>query len=77
MKEAMAAFRLKDLQGIDAWKDIIVIYNFNKAEKTVSIPEGTYTVACCGGVINEEGLGQVAGSQVSVSGQSALILYRK
>lgn len=76
-QDCLVAFRLKDLQGIDTWKNIIVIYNFNKAEKTVSIPEGIYTVACCGGVINEEGLGSVNGAKVSVQGQSALILYNK
>ncbi len=75
-QDCLVAFRLKDLQGIDAWKDIIVIYNFNKEEKEVTIPEGDYTVACCGGVINEDGLGQVAGKEVTVSGQSAFILYR-
>ena len=76
-QDCLVAFRLKDLQGIDAWKNIIVIYNFNKAEKTVFIPEGIYTVACCGGVINEEGLGSVNGAKVTVQGQSALILYNK
>ena len=76
-QDCLVAFRLKDLQGIDSWKNIIVIYNFNKEEKTASIPEGIYTVACCGGVINEEGLGSVNGDRVSVQGQSALILYNK
>jgi len=74
---ALVGFQLKDLQGIDSWKNIIVILNFNKEVKDVQIPEGDYTVACCNGVINEEGLGHVTGSQVLVDGQSALILYRK
>ncbi len=76
-QDCLVAFRLKDLQGIDSWNDIIVIQNFNKEKKTVQIPDGTYNVACCNGVINEEGLGQVAGAQVTVSGQSAIILYKK
>ncbi len=74
---AMVAFQLKDLESIDSWKNIIVILNFNKEAKDMQIPEGEYTVACCNGVINEEGLGHVTGSQVLVDGQSALILYRK
>ncbi len=74
-QDCLVAFRLKDLQGIDSWKDIIVIHNFNKAQKTVTIPEGIYTVACCNGVINEQGLGQIAGKTVTVAGQSAMILF--
>ncbi len=76
-QDCLVAFRLKDLQGIDSWKDIIVIHNFNKAQKTVTIPEGIYTVACCNGVINEQGLGQIAGKTVTVDGQSAMILFER
>lgn len=56
----LVGFQLKNLEGIDAWKNIIVIYNFNKEAKMMQIPEGNYTVACCNGVINEEGLGFVS-----------------
>lgn len=73
----LVGFQLKNLEGIDAWKNIIVIYNFNKEAKKMQIPEGSYTVACCNGVINEEGLGFVSGKDVEVAPQSALILYQK
>ena len=73
----LVGFQLKNLEGIDAWKNIIVIYNFNKEAKKMQIPEGNYTVACCNGVINEEGLGFVSGKEVEVAPQSALILYQK
>lgn len=73
----LVGFQLKNLEGIDAWKNIIVIYNFNKEAKMMQIPEGSYTVACCNGVINEEGLGFVSGKNVEVAPQSALILYQK
>ena len=76
-QDCLVGFQLKDLQGIDAWKNIIVIFNFNKEAKEMTIPEGEYTVACCNGVINEEGLGHVSGKEVLVDGQSALILYQK
>ena len=76
-QDCLVGFQLKDLQGIDSWKKIIVIYNFNKEAKEMAIPEGEYTVACCGGMINEEGLGHISGKEVLVDGQSALILYQK
>ncbi len=76
-QSCLVGFQLKNLEGIDAWKHIVVIYNFNKQAKKMQIPEGNYTVACCNGVINEEGLGFISGKEVEVAPQSALILYQK
>lgn len=76
--DCLVAFRLKNLEGIDSWKDIIVVLNANKETKTIAIPEGEYTVACCNGVINEEGIGlSFNASEAKVDAQSALILYQK
>lgn len=72
----MVAFRLKDLKGIDTWQDIVVVLNANKEEKAVEVPEGTWKVACCEGVINETGIDEMAGGKVMVDAQSALILYK-
>ena len=76
-QDCLVGFQLKNLQGIDAWSHIIVIYNFNKEAKEMAIPDGTYTIACCNGAIDEVGLGEVSGKEVLVDGQSALILYQK
>ena len=76
-QDCLVGFLLKDLQGIDAWKTIVVIYNFNKEAKDMAIPEGNYTIACCNGTIDEAGLGEVSGKEVLVDGQSALILFQK
>lgn len=74
----LVAFRLKNLEGIDSWKDIIVVLNANKETKTIAIPEGEYTVACCNGVINEQGIGlSFNATEATVDTQSALILYQK
>ena len=76
-QDCLVGFLLKDLQEIDAWKTIVVIYNFNKEAKEMAIPEGNYTIACCNGAIDEAGLGEVSGKEVLVDGQSALILFQK
>lgn len=76
-QDCLVGFLLKDLQKIDAWKTIVVIYNFNKEAKEMAIPEGNYTIACCNGAIDEAGLGEVSGKEVLVDGQSALILFQK
>lgn len=76
-QDCLVGFLLKNLQEIDAWKTIVVIYNFNKEAKEMAIPEGNYTIACCNGAIDEAGLGEVSGKEVLVDGQSALILFQK
>ena len=73
--DCLVAFRLKGNAGGDAWKNIIVILNSAKQARSVDIPHGNYTVVCRDGVINEAGLDNVTGSQVSVPAQSAVILH--
>ncbi len=71
----VVAFRLKDNAGGDAWKNIIVVLNSNKEPVKVSVPEGTYTIVCQDGVINEDGISSFSGKEVTVNLQSALILH--
>ena len=73
--KGVVAYRLKNYAGRDDWRDIIVILNANKTATEVTIPEGTYIIACCNGQINEQGLGTLQGGKAVVSPQSALILY--
>ena len=71
----VVAYRLKDHAGSDEWQDIIVILNAYKSPVIVDIPEGRYTVVCCDGHIDEQGLGEVTGNKVQVSPQTALIMH--
>ncbi|MCR5241597.1 MAG: type I pullulanase [Prevotella sp.] len=71
----VVAFQLKNYAGRDDWRNIIVVLNASKAEQTVSVPQRKYTVVCCDGVINEQGLASFNGNQVKVSPQTALIIH--
>ena len=73
--EKVVAFRLKNYAGRDDWRNIIVILNADKAEAEVTIPAGNYTVVCCDGQINEQGLEHLKGDKAIVDPQSALILH--
>jgi pullulanase len=73
--QPVVAFRLKNYAGRDDWRDIIVLLNSSRKMHSVTIPKGNYTVVCRGGVINEQGLGNVCGSEISVDPQSAIILH--
>ena len=69
------AFRLKNYAGRDDWRNIIVIFNAGNTDTEVTIPDGNYTIVCCDGQINEQGLGTIKGSKAIVDAQSALIIH--
>ena len=69
------AFRLKNYAGRDDWRNIIVILNAGNTDTEITIPEGHYTIVCCDGQIDEQGLGNLKGSKAIVDAQSALILH--
>ena len=73
--ESVVAFRLKNYAGRDDWRNIIVVLNANKEPMELTIPDGRYTIVCCDGTINENGLGTLKGSKAIVDAQSALILH--
>jgi pullulanase len=73
--DCLVAFCLKDNAGGDQWQNIYVILNANTEPREVTIPEGSYTVVCANGQINEQGIVTVAGPKVIVDPQSALILH--
>ncbi len=73
--DCLVAFRLTDHAGGDSWRDIIVALNANKQPRELAIPDGTYTVVCRDGKIDEAGLDTIHGSWVTVPAQSAIILH--
>ena len=71
----LVGFMLNNHAGGDTWKDIIVIFNGNREEKKVNIPDGKYTIVCQDGKIEERGLGEIVGGEIIVRPQSALIIH--
>jgi pullulanase len=51
------------------------VLNGNTEPREIEVPEGTYTVVCREGTINEQGLGALQGGKVTVAPQSALIIH--
>ena len=73
--EGVVAFQLKNNACGDSWKDIIVVLNANKTERAINVPEGLYTKVLANGKVDENGLGILNGSSVTVAPQSALIIH--
>lgn len=76
VQPCVVAYALENLQGIDAWNDIVVVLNANRQPTVVTLPEGSYTVVCSDGRIDEQGLRTLPGGRVTVAAQSALILHK-
>ena len=73
--ENVVAFRLKNYASRDDWRNIIVVLNASKEPAEVTIPDGQYTIVCCDGIINENGLSTIKGTKTVTEPQSALILH--
>ena len=73
--ENVVAFRLKNYASRDDWRNIIVVLNASKEPAEVTIPDGQYTIVCCDGIINENGLGTIKGTKTVTEPQSALIFH--
>lgn len=70
----LIAYQLKDNANGDDWANILVVYNGNAEYKTLEIPAGDWKVVLDGERVNEEGLGTINASQLTVAGRSAMVL---
>lgn len=72
----LVAWRLKEHAGGDKWEDIVVVLNSRREPARLTMPQGSYTVVCRDGFINEGGLAKVSGTELVVPAQSALIAWK-
>ena len=71
----LIAYRIKDFEGIDSAKTLIVLLNGGEDEVKADIPEGAYTILAFDGEAKSDGsLGDYAGSHIFVMPYSATIL---
>jgi pullulanase len=70
------AFIIKNYANNDAWKDILVIYNGNRGNVNIDIPEGCWNMVVNKHKAGVETLEIVNGTKISVEGTSMCVLYR-
>lgn len=75
--EHLIIYRIKDLEGIDSAKSLVVLLNGGDKAQQVDIPEGEYTLLVFNGEADEKGLSQLQESQAIVAPYSATILAEK
>lgn len=71
----LVAFKIAGNANGDQWKEILVVFNGNQEAKTISLPEGTWTIALENLVIQETGI-RKASERLDIGASSALILFQ-
>ena len=59
----------------EQWGDIYVAFNSHKRARTIEVPDSTYTVVCRNIKCDQQGIGVVKGSKITIPAQSALIIH--
>ena len=71
----LVAFHLRAGAPGESWGDIYVALNANAEPRTITVPDGTYTVVCRRTACCEQGIATVTGPSVTVPARSALIIH--
>lgn len=75
--EHLIVYRIKDLEGIDSAKSLIVLLNGGPKQGIARIPFGHYSLLAFNAVADVNGLDQIATDAVTVAPYSATILAEK
>ncbi|NLI72260.1 MAG: type I pullulanase [Bacteroidales bacterium] len=72
----VVAFTLSDNANGDSWKEILVIYNGNRRNVSVELPEGEWSVVCHDGKISPAtSLFTISGPRFIVGASSASVMF--
>ncbi len=71
----IVAYTLNGHLNGDTWKNILVIYNGNRKNVKIAIPQSSWSVVCHDGQINLNGIMQVNDTIFNVAPSSASIMY--
>lgn len=75
--ESLVIYRIKNLEGIDTAKSLIVLLNGGNQAQQIKIPEGKYILLAFNGEADVNGLSELEESQAIVAPYSATILAEK
>ena len=75
--EHLIVYRIKNLEGIDSAKSLIVLLNGGKEVAKAAIPEGTYTLLAFNAAADVNGIEELTTAQIAAGPYSATILAEK
>lgn len=71
--ENFLGYQIKENANGDSWSDILVLLNGSNLNKTISLPEGSWTVVLDGQVVNESGI-RKAGRSITIPAFTPFVL---
>jgi len=71
----VVAYQISGNANGDSWKNILVVYNANKKEQTIAIPQGMWKVAVKDSWIVPEGMEDVS-AQINIPPISMMVLFQ-
>ena len=72
--ENVIVYRIKDLEGIDTAKSLIVVLNGSTKVAVAAIPEGNYTILAFNSGADVNGMEEISATQIAAAPYSATIL---
>ena len=72
----LIAYQIKDNANGDSWSNIIVALNGNQDFRSITIPEGAWSIAVDGEQVNPDGLGTIEGGTLQIPGRTAMVLFQ-
>ena len=69
-------YQLTDHANGDQWKDILVLLNGNRADKTINLPAGNWVLVGNGDKIDEKCIQKITSSTITLPATTASVLYK-
>lgn len=73
--ENFLAYQIKENANGDSWSDILVLLNGSNLNKTIALPDGSWTLILDGKVVNESGI-RKAGRSITIPAFTPFVLKR-
>ncbi|HEX8462002.1 MAG TPA: hypothetical protein VF623_11250, partial [Segetibacter sp.] len=71
----VVSYMISDNANGDKWKDILVLINGDKTQKSIKMPLGKWTLAGDGNEINEQGIKDIDSTVITLPAGTAYILF--
>jgi pullulanase len=72
----IVAYHITDNANNDSWREIVVVYNTNKKDFPVNLPEGSWTKVVDKNTVKPKGIKHVGSGEYFVEAQSCSIFYK-
>ena len=74
-KSNVVGFQIDGKKINDSWKNILVVFNANKKDQLIDVPNLTWTIVVKNGKVDENGIEKTNQQNLTIPGLSAMVLF--